>query len=89
MEEVKVRLANFMDEHKHDIEFIGPQNGKIKEVLALINNTKPNKNNFFVIDGIWAHAKALNNNLCSNWNIDSSCRDRLSLQENAVVTLLS
>ena len=31
-------------------------------MLNSIKN-KPNKNNFFVIDGIWAHEKALNNNL--------------------------
>ena len=63
MESVEIRLANFMEKNKKEIEFIGAQNGKIKEVLALINNTKPNKNNFFVIDGIWAHQKALDNNL--------------------------
>ena len=63
MESVEIRLSNFMEKNRHEIEFIGAQNGKIKEVVAIINNTKPNKNNFFVIDGIWAHQKALNNNL--------------------------
>ena len=63
MEDVKIRLQSFMEKNRHNIEFIGAQNGKIKEVLALINNTKPNKNHFFVIDGIWAHQKALDNNL--------------------------
>lgn len=63
MENVEIRLEKFRNKYKNKIEAIGAQNGKIKEVLALINNTKPNKNNFFVIDGIWAHEKALNNNL--------------------------
>ena len=58
MEDVIVRLRDFMEQNKHNIEFICAQNGKIKEVMALINNTKPNKNHFFVIDGIWAHQKA-------------------------------
>lgn len=63
MENVEIRLKEFMEKNSHDIEFIGAQNGKIKEVMAIINNSKPNKNNFFVIDGIWAHQKALDNNL--------------------------
>ena len=63
MESVEIRLEKFRTSNKNKIEAIGVQNGKIKEVLALINNTKPNKNNFFVIDGIWAHEKALNNDL--------------------------
>ena len=63
MESVEIRLKKFIEKNKNNIEAIGAQNGKIKEVTALINNTKPNKNKFFVIDGIWAHEKALNNNL--------------------------
>ena len=63
MESVEVRLEKFIEKNKSKIEEIGAQNGKIKEVLAIINNTKSNKNNFFVIDGIWAHEKALNNNI--------------------------
>ena len=45
MENVIERLRDFMEENKHQIEFIGAQNGKIKEVNALINNTKPNAKN--------------------------------------------
>ena len=63
MENVEIRLQKFIEKNKHHIESIGAQNGKIKEILAIINNSKPNKNNFFVIDGIWAHEKALNNNI--------------------------
>ena len=63
MESVEIRLKAFMESNKNKIEAIGVQNGKIKEVQAIINNTRSNKQNFFVIDGIWAHEKALNNNL--------------------------
>jgi TrmH family RNA methyltransferase len=63
MESVEIRLQKFIEKNKYDIEAIGVQNGKIKEVIAIINNSKPNKNNYFVIDGIWAHEKALNNNI--------------------------
>ncbi len=63
MDSVEVRIKKFMEENKNKIEAIGPQNGKIKEVMALLNNTKPNKQHFFIIDGIWAHEKALNNDL--------------------------
>ena len=45
MEDIKVRLQNFMEKNRHNIEFIGAQNGKIKEVVALLTNSKPNKNN--------------------------------------------
>ena len=45
MESVDARLKNFMEKNKYDIEAIGVQNGKIKEVLAIINNTKSNKQN--------------------------------------------
>lgn len=63
MEEVSVRLENFINEFGSKIHFIGPKNPKVKEVLSLINNSKPNKNNFFILDGIWAHEKALKNNI--------------------------
>lgn len=63
MESVDIRLKKFLESNRNKIEAIGPQNGKIKEIIAITNNTKSNKNNFFVIDGIWAHEKALNNNL--------------------------
>lgn len=63
MESVEIRLEKFMEENFKNIEFIGPNNGKIKEVSALINNSKPNKNHYFVIDGIWAHQKAIDNYL--------------------------
>lgn len=63
MEKTEIRLSNFLLNNKNSIDYIGPQNGKIKEVNSLINNTKPNPHNFFVIDGIWAHQKAMDNNL--------------------------
>ena len=34
MEDVTIRLRDFMELNKHKIEFIGAQNGKIKEVVA-------------------------------------------------------
>ena len=45
MKSVDVRLKEFIEENKNRIEAIGVQNGKIKEVLAIINNTKSNKQN--------------------------------------------
>ena len=63
MESVDIRLKKFLEKNKNKIEAIGVQNGKIKEVSAIVNNTKSNKQNFFVIDGIWAHEKALNNGI--------------------------
>ena len=79
MESVEKRLENFMDLNRSKIEFIGAQNGKIKEVNAILTNSKPNKNNFFVIDGIWAHQKALDNNL----EVDSFifCQDIITSHE--------
>lgn len=63
MEDVAVRLNNFISKNKNKIEFIGAQNGKIKEVLSLLSNSKPNPHKFFVLDGIWAHQKAIKSNL--------------------------
>ena len=38
---------------------VGKHHPRIKQVFALRNNTKPNPHKFCVIEGIWAHEKAL------------------------------
>lgn len=63
MEKVEIRLQKFLTANKLNINYIGPQNDKIKEVVTLLKNNKPNPEDFIIIDGIWAHQKALDNNL--------------------------
>ena len=57
------RVDYFYNKYKHKVEFAGAQNGRIKQVSALNNNTKPNPKKLFVIEGIWALQKAKDYNL--------------------------
>ena len=50
-------VQDIIDQNKHKIMYIGPQNGKIVQILHLLNNTKPNPEKLFVVEGIWAHQK--------------------------------
>lgn len=53
----------FAEKYKGKIKFAGMQHGLIKQVNALINNTKPNPKKLFALEGIWALQKAMRYNL--------------------------
>jgi tRNA G18 (ribose-2'-O)-methylase SpoU len=38
-----------------DLQQIGPQHPRVKQALALVNNTAPNRHQLFVAEGLWAH----------------------------------
>ncbi len=48
-----------MDQSLYPIIEAGPKNGKVKQVLSLLNNAKPNPNQLMVLEGIWAIEKAI------------------------------
>ena len=48
---------------KPKIQEIGLQHGTINRVRNLISNSKPNPEHLFVIEGIWAHEKAITTGL--------------------------
>lgn len=52
-----------LSELKPKIREVGLQHGVINRVRNLIANTKPNPERLFVIEGIWAHNKAVMTNL--------------------------
>lgn len=53
----------FINKYKGRVKFAGAQHGLIKQVAALIGNTKPNPKKLFVVEGIWALEKAKQYNL--------------------------
>lgn len=59
IERFSPEVREFVERHKPRLRMAGPAHGKIKQVHSLIDNTKPNPDRLFVIDGIWAHQKAL------------------------------
>ncbi|MBQ7492263.1 MAG: hypothetical protein IJT76_06715 [Clostridia bacterium] len=52
-----------LSELKPKIREVGLQNGVVTRVRNLISNSKPNPERLFVIEGIWAHNKAVMTNL--------------------------
>lgn len=60
-EEIQRELDIIMKEY--DFQPIGEQNPKIKQVKAIINNTKPNKEKLFVAEGFWLNNKVVKYNL--------------------------
>ena len=52
-----------LTELKPKIREVGLQHGVINRVRNLISNSKPNPERLFVIEGIWAHNKAVMTNL--------------------------
>lgn len=57
------RMEYFTNKYKGRIKFAGAQHGLIKQVAALLQNTKPNPKKLFVVEGIWALEKAKQYNL--------------------------
>lgn len=57
------RTNYFINKYKGKIKFAGMQHGLVKQVPALLNNTKPNPKKLFVVEGIWALEKAKQYNL--------------------------
>ena len=56
-------VQDIVEKNKLKIRYIGQQNGKIVQITHLLNNTKPNPEKLFVIEGIWAHRKLLASNI--------------------------
>lgn len=53
----------YINKYKDKVVQVGMQHEIVKEVNGLINNTRPNPNKLFVIEGIWALQKAMKYNL--------------------------
>ncbi|HPE69307.1 MAG TPA: RNA methyltransferase [Thermotogota bacterium] len=49
----------FLDQLGGRAHFAGAKNGRVKQVLSLVNNTRPNPEQLFVMEGLWAHQLAL------------------------------
>ncbi|MCD4651631.1 MAG: RNA methyltransferase [Candidatus Cloacimonetes bacterium] len=45
----------FENKYRGRIGFAGPKHPRVKQVLALSGNTKPNPKKFVVIEGLWSH----------------------------------
>ena len=56
-------LNNLIERNKTKIKFIGERNEKIKQVKALIANTKPNPRRLFAAEGIWSAVKIIELNI--------------------------
>ena len=56
-------LAPVLLQNKEHVFFAGPAHPKVKQVRNLIDNTRPNPHRLFIIEGIWAHQKAIETNL--------------------------
>ena len=44
--------------YHNKIRYIGPGNGKLRQVRHILRNTAPNPERLFVLDGLWAHRMA-------------------------------
>ncbi len=53
------RVFALTEQFHEKIHYVGQKHPKIAQVGALINNTKPNPEKLFAIEGIWAHNKLL------------------------------
>lgn len=58
MEEYRPEIQALIDRYKPKVRFAGAQHGKVKQVLSLLSNTKPNPHKLCVLEGIWAHEKS-------------------------------
>ena len=52
-------ITEILASHRGRVCAIGPQNGKIAQIRHIQNNTAPNPDRLFVLEGIWAHSRAL------------------------------
>ncbi len=60
---VEEKESLILNKYKGKLIFAGKQNGIVKKVVNLNNNTKPNPDKLVVIEGIWGLDLALKNNL--------------------------
>lgn len=58
MEEYRPEIQALIDRYRTKVRFAGAQHGKVKQVQALISNTKPNPHKLCILEGIWAHQKS-------------------------------
>jgi len=56
-------IEALLQKYKDKIRFIGAKHEKIKQVKAIISNTKPNPGKLFVAEGIWSHTKVIDLNI--------------------------
>ena len=61
VDEIQLALHELVD--RYDFQPIGEQNGKIKQVKAIANNTKPNPQKLFVAEGFWLTSKVVKYNV--------------------------
>lgn len=58
-----IDVNHLLEKYKSKIMYIGPQNGKLNQIKHIINNTGPNPEKLFILEGIWAHGKAITTNI--------------------------
>lgn len=59
LQDVKDRTDYFIKLYKGTLKFAGNKHSRIKQIRHLLNNTKPNPRNFFIVEGIWGIEKVL------------------------------
>lgn len=59
LDDEEKKTSYYINKYKNKIMQAGMQHEIVKEVNGLLNNTRPNPNKLFVIEGIWALQKAL------------------------------
>lgn len=58
MDEYRPEIQTLIDRYRPKVRFAGAQHGKVKQVQALLSNSKPNPHKLCVLEGIWAHQKS-------------------------------
>ena len=61
--DISVKINGLLEIHKNKIKFIGASHEKLRQVRAIISNTKPNPHKLFAAEGIWAHTKLIDLNV--------------------------
>ncbi|MCG8515883.1 MAG: RNA methyltransferase [Halanaerobiales bacterium] len=59
LNDIEKRTEYFVNLYKGRLKFAGNKHSRIKQIQHLINNTKSNPRNLFVVEGIWGIEKVL------------------------------
>jgi TrmH family RNA methyltransferase len=63
MDDVSVQVSQLIEQYKSKVYYAGVKNRIIKKIEALINNSKPNPNRMFILEGIWAFNMAFKSSI--------------------------
>ena len=59
LNDIEKRTEYFVNLYKGRLKFAGNKHSRIKQIQHIINNTKSNPRNFFIVEGIWGIEKVL------------------------------